>query len=84
MRRLVTWTINSQTGRSEVFTLPQTPEKIADEFAHELTYPTFLDGQGYFALGVWALPEGKPHPDEVSKDEWGGSSTCRRLVPTGR
>ena len=70
MRRLVTWAIDNEFGRSEGFTLPQTPEKVADEFAHELTYPTFLDGQGYFALGVWALPEGKTHPDEVSKNEW--------------
>ena len=66
MRKLVTWTVNSDYGYSEMFTLRQTPEKIADEFAHELTYPTFLDGQGYFALGVWALPEGKEDMREVS------------------
>ena len=84
MRRLVTWTVDNEFGHSEGFTLPQTPEKIADEFSRMLTYPTFFTGEKRFALGVWALPEGKTHPDEVSKDEWGGSSTCRRLVPTGR
>ena len=72
MRRLVTWTVDNEFGHSEGFTLPQTPEKIADEFSRMLTYPTFFTGEKRFALGVWALPEGKTHPDEVSKDEWGG------------
>ena len=71
MRRLVTWTVDNEFGHSEGFTLPQTPEKIADEFSRMLTYPTFFTGEKRFALGVWALPEGKTHPDEVSKDEWG-------------
>ena len=69
MRRLATWIISSETGRSDIFTLPQTPKNIADEFEHDLTYPTFLDGQDYFALGVWALPEGCDFPDDVPEAE---------------
>ena len=69
MRRLATWIISSETGHSDIFTLPQTPKNIADEFAHDLTYPTFLDGQDYFALGVWALPEGCDFPDDVPEAE---------------
>ena len=69
MRRLATWIISSETGRSDIFTLPQTPKNIADEFEHDLTYPTFLDGQDYFALGVWALPEGCDFPDDLPEAE---------------
>ncbi|WP_244542711.1 NTP pyrophosphohydrolase [Actinomyces glycerinitolerans] len=32
---------------------------IADDIAHDLTYPTFLTGGPRFALGVWELPDGK-------------------------
>ena len=69
MRRLATWTVDSKTGRSEDFILPQTPEKIADMTSRHLTYPTFLDGRGYFSLGVWALPEGARDPWDVPEAE---------------
>lgn len=69
MRRLATWTVDSKTGRSEDFILPQTPEKIADMTSRHLTYPTFLDGRGYFSLGVWALPKGVQHPWDIPEAE---------------
>ena len=59
MRRLATWVVDSESGRADFFSLPQTPNMIADEFAHKLAHPGYLDGQDYFAMGVWALPEGK-------------------------
>ena len=69
MRRLATWTISSKTGRSDIFTLPQTPEKIADEMSRWLTAPRFLTGEKRFALGVWALPEGRDFPDDLPEAE---------------
>ena len=55
MRKLVTWTNDTEFGYSEQYEIRQTPERIADEMSRWLTAPRFLTGKDCFALGVWAL-----------------------------
>ncbi|MBE6483008.1 MAG: NTP pyrophosphohydrolase [Actinomyces ruminicola] len=69
MSNFVTWTVDNHSGKLEVFTRPQTPERIANDVAHDLTYPTFFTGGPIFALGVQPLPEGIDTPDELADDD---------------
>ncbi|MBM6978096.1 MAG: NTP pyrophosphohydrolase [Actinomyces succiniciruminis] len=69
MNYFVTWNVDARHGRGERFKVRQTPEMIADDIAHDLTYPTFLTGGPRFALGVQPLPEGVRFPDELADDD---------------
>ena len=69
MRKLVTWTNDTEFGYSEQYEVRQTPERIADEMSRWLTAPRFLTGKDCFALGVWALPEGARDPWDVPEAE---------------
>ncbi|WP_139738227.1 hypothetical protein [Actinomyces wuliandei] len=68
MRKLVTWDVDARFGLSEMFTLPQTPETIADEITQSLTVPTYLAPGAYFSLGVRPLPEGMADPEDLPQD----------------
>ena len=65
----VTWNVDARYGKSDTLIRPQTPERIANDIARQLTYPTFLTGGPRFALGVQPLPEGIEVPNELADDD---------------
>ena len=65
MKRFATSVLHADVGEVEQFSLPQTPQSIADDVCKSLTAPRYFDGSRRFAMVVWALPEGAAYPEDV-------------------
>ncbi|MBF0940811.1 MAG: NTP pyrophosphohydrolase [Schaalia georgiae] len=65
MKRFATSVLHADVGEVEQFSLPQTPQSIADDVCKSLTAPRYFDGSRRFAMVVWALPEGAAYPEDA-------------------